>query len=29
MGQDDCEELGIIKVDLLGLGMLSVLQGSG
>src|SRR5437667_120214 len=24
--KDDCEELGIIKVDLLGLGMMSVLQ---
>src|SRR5439155_20077515 len=26
--KDDCEELGIIKVDLLGLGMMSVLQDS-
>ncbi len=26
--KDDCEELGIIKVDLLGLGMISVLQDS-
>jgi error-prone DNA polymerase len=25
-GKDDCEDLGIIKVDLLGLGMMSVLQ---
>src|SRR5581483_2368387 len=24
--KDDCEDLGIIKVDLLGLGMMSVLQ---
>ena len=24
--KDDCEDLGIIKVDLLGLGMMAVLQ---
>ena len=24
--KDDCEDMGIIKVDLLGLGMMSVLQ---
>ncbi|HEX9047790.1 MAG TPA: error-prone DNA polymerase, partial [Verrucomicrobiae bacterium] len=27
--KDDCEDLGIIKVDFLGLGMMSVLQDSG
>ncbi len=26
--KDDCEDLGIVKVDLLGLGMMSVMQGA-